>query len=82
MITEKDLIRTLRLVDYYEIDKPKNHGKHLEQLKQINITQWYKACNFFISKYSNDVINKAMVLPKRKTNIKEYLDAFKNHNKK
>jgi len=78
MITEKDLIRTLRLVDYYKIDQAKNHGKYLSSLKGRDMNQWYEACNFFISKYSDDAIKKVMVLPKRKTNIKEYLQAFKN----
>ena len=78
MITEKELIITIRLLDLYNIDK--YHKNMLNTLKALSINDWYDFSNKLISRYSEDNIKQSINKYKKhllKTNKQQYLQAYK-----
>ena len=78
MITEKDLVLVVRLLDLYKLE---NKYKHiLIPLKQYSVRAWYDTSIRLIYKETQDKIKRKIKQSKvflKQKNKKQYLNAYK-----
>lgn len=78
MITQAELTRHVRLIDYYKIES--SHKGFLNTLLEHNVNSWYEFWNNMINFEIKDRINKKIEKYKRfckKPNKTQYLTAYK-----
>jgi len=78
MITKKELITFLRLLDLYKICK--DHKQFLNYYKTNDVTAWYEIWNKLIDRCSQRAIEKSTKASKlflKKTNKQQYIKAYK-----